>query len=172
MYLPGTQTQFPHVIVADDAFSLKQYLLKPYSQIGLTTEKRIFNYRLSRARRVVENAFGILANCFRIFMAPIGLIPEKVEAITMACCALHNFLQSRSDACSIYTPPGSLDTEDPQTHNLQPGDWHNGPQSTCFLPLPRQGSNHYSLPAKQIRDQLCHYFNSDDGKVEWQQNMV
>ena len=58
-YLAGTNTLFPYVIVADDAFALK-----PYSQVGLTKERCIFNYRLSRARRVVENAFGILANRF------------------------------------------------------------------------------------------------------------
>uniref|UniRef100_A0A1X7U5X5 DDE Tnp4 domain-containing protein n=1 Tax=Amphimedon queenslandica TaxID=400682 RepID=A0A1X7U5X5_AMPQE len=51
-------TLIPYMIVADDAFSLKEYLQKPYSQIGLTKEKQIFNYRLSRARRIVENAFG------------------------------------------------------------------------------------------------------------------
>ena len=56
-------------------------MLKPYSQNGLTPEKRIFNYCLSRARRVVENAFGILANRFRVFLTPINLAPEKVEII-------------------------------------------------------------------------------------------
>ena len=137
----------------------------------MTLERRIFNYRLSRARRVVENAFGILANRFRVFMTPIGLIPEKVEVITMACCTLHNFLRSRVEAW-IYTPPGSLDAEDPRTHQLQLGVWHHEPQSTGLLPLARQGSNRCSSTAKDIRDQLCQYFNSKDSEVEWQQKMV
>ena len=47
--------QFPFVIVADDAFPLKDYILKPYSQRSLNQERRIFNYRLSRARRVVAS---------------------------------------------------------------------------------------------------------------------
>ena len=55
-------------------------------------EKRIFNYRLSCTRRIVENAFGILVNRFTVFMTPIGLAPEKVETIVLACCSLHNFL--------------------------------------------------------------------------------
>lgn len=62
--LPGSKDIVPYVLVADDAFGLSMYLIKPYSQSNLTTEKRVFNYRLSRARRTVENAFGILSNRF------------------------------------------------------------------------------------------------------------
>ena len=57
----------PYVVVAGDAFPLKTYMMKPYAFKNLCTEKRVFNYHLSFARRVVENAFGILANRFRIF---------------------------------------------------------------------------------------------------------
>lgn len=44
--------------VGDDAFPLKHYLLKPYSKNSLTVQENIFNYRLSRAIRIVENCFG------------------------------------------------------------------------------------------------------------------
>lgn len=57
----------PYVFVGDDSFLMGPNLLKPYSQTGLTKEKRIFNYRLSRARRLVESAFGILATRFGVF---------------------------------------------------------------------------------------------------------
>ncbi|KAJ8959581.1 hypothetical protein NQ314_006230 [Rhamnusium bicolor] len=60
--LPSRNTSVPHVIVADAAFSLSRSILKPYPFRGLTREQRILNYRLSRARWVVENTFGILAN--------------------------------------------------------------------------------------------------------------
>uniref|UniRef100_A0A1X7TWB2 DDE Tnp4 domain-containing protein n=1 Tax=Amphimedon queenslandica TaxID=400682 RepID=A0A1X7TWB2_AMPQE len=91
----------PYMIVADEAFPLKTYIQKPYAQIGLTKEKRIFNYCLSRARRIVENAFGILANRFQVFMTPIRLSPDKAETIVLACCSLHNFLRS-SSARHVY----------------------------------------------------------------------
>lgn len=90
--LPNTSETYPYVFVGDEAFSLKSHLMKPFSKQELTNDRRIFNYRLTRARRVVENAFGILASKFGVFQKPINLSPEKAVKITLACCYLHNFL--------------------------------------------------------------------------------
>lgn len=49
--LPGRNTSIPHVFLRDDAFGLTSYMMRPYPQIGLTEDKRIFNYRLSRLVR-------------------------------------------------------------------------------------------------------------------------
>ena len=36
--LPGGSSPIPYHLVADDAFPLKEYIMKPYSQTGLTPE--------------------------------------------------------------------------------------------------------------------------------------
>ena len=59
--LPKDDCPVHYSFITDDAFGLRPWLMKPHPSRGLTKKKRIFNYRLSRARRVVENAFGILA---------------------------------------------------------------------------------------------------------------
>lgn len=98
------------VIVADDAFPLKPYLMKPYARQNLTMEQKIFNYRLSRARRISENAFGILVAKFRIFERPIALSSAKATSVVKATTALHNWLRKTSG--SSYINQGLVDMED------------------------------------------------------------
>ena len=119
--LPQSNKTAPFVFVADDAFPLKPYMLKPFCFRSQTDEQRIFSYRLSRARRTVENAFGILANRFRVLLHPINLEPAKVEKIVLACVVLHNLL--RREKPDIYTPAGSLDSEELQTKTIVLGSW-------------------------------------------------
>lgn len=70
------------VFVADDAFSLRTYILKPFGRsTNLFRKQKIFNYRLSRARRIVENAFGILVSKFKVFEQPVTIGITKVEEI-------------------------------------------------------------------------------------------
>ena len=52
----------------------------------------VFNYRLSRARPVVECAFGILASRWRMYQRAIA---TSAEVCVKATCVLHNFLREK-----------------------------------------------------------------------------
>ncbi|KAK3753530.1 hypothetical protein RRG08_060643 [Elysia crispata] len=82
----------PHVIVGDEAFPLMINLMRPYPGSDLNDAKRIYNYRLSRARRISENAFGILANRWRMYHRKLSLPPENVNCAVKATIVLHNML--------------------------------------------------------------------------------
>ncbi len=92
-----------------------------------TEDRAIFNYRLSRARRIIENAFGILASRWRIFRRPLIAEPGRAIIYTKAAIALHNYL--RTTESSIYCPPGFIDAED-GTGNVITGNWRND-ESFC-----------------------------------------
>jgi hypothetical protein len=64
--LPPSGVELPFVILGDEAYLLLSYLMRPYTRRQLNESRRLFNYRLSRGRRVDESAFGILAGKWRI----------------------------------------------------------------------------------------------------------
>ncbi|KAK9701334.1 DDE superfamily endonuclease [Popillia japonica] len=58
----------PFVVVRDAAFPLMKHLMRPYPGRQASGNRRLenFNYRSSRARRIVKNAFGILCARWRV----------------------------------------------------------------------------------------------------------
>jgi len=118
----------PYVFIADEAFPLGKNLMKPYPGRGLTNEKHLFNYHLSRARRVVESAFGILTQRFRIYHRKMCLLPETVVSVIKATVVLHNMLQ----AVSAQTASCDFSAND-EEHSDILGDLGRatGPQGGC-----------------------------------------
>ena len=158
--------KLPFVIVGDDAFALKNYMMKPFPQRNLTTEKRIYNYRHSRARRISENMFGILANRWRIFHTTMHLSPERATSVTLSDLVLHNFLL-KSLSKSVYCAPGLLDQEDTQG-NVVAGSWRTENAAEGFRELsPQSHGNNISKTAKNIREVFMDYF-MNEGALPWQ----
>lgn len=82
-------------------------LQKPFSHRQLDHDQRIYNYRLLRAREVVETHLAFLPTGSRVFRTTISLDPDKVVKITLASCVIHNFLRAcRSEP---YVPPTLTD---------------------------------------------------------------
>lgn len=104
--------------------------MKPYPQRNMTWEQHIFNYRLSRTHRIVENAFGILSSRFRISLNAINLALHKTSTIVLACCYLHNFLRQKNIQTFLQD---SFDFEDTNSGQFRPGSWRNNNQQLISL---------------------------------------
>lgn len=152
--LPEADIEMPYVFVGDDAFSLTNYMMKPYSKNHASQDrsKRIFNYRLSRARRTSENAFGILCQRFRIFFSPIAVNPRVVDKLVMSACIIHNMMSS-------------LIIHDSDRNTLEM-------PSENVIPMARIPGRGYNINGSVTRDLFKQYFNSDRGSVPWQDSEV
>ena len=82
--------------------------MKPFVYSNLTKSQAIYNYKLSRARRIVENVFGIMSARFRVLLSTINVSPAKASTIVMACCYLQKYLRKRNAQAYL----DGLDVED------------------------------------------------------------
>ena len=162
--LPYDDRDTPYFLVGDDAFSMTTNLMKPYGRRNLPHDEQIFNYRLSRCRRVVENSFSILVARWRCLLNKLLVRPQHAQHIVHACVCLHNLMR-------IRYPQGQnhlLDRED-GNHDLIPGAWREGRQ---LLGLHNIGGNRQTRAGKLQRDYLKHYYCSPAGSVPWQERML
>ena len=83
------------MILGDEAYTLLSYLMGPYPRKQLTKSRRLFNYRLSKGRRVVESAFGILAGKWRMLNKPVETSPDMADRIVKCISVLHNTVTDR-----------------------------------------------------------------------------
>ncbi|XP_070388856.1 uncharacterized protein [Dermacentor albipictus] len=167
--LPGTTTALPHVFVGDEAFQLRKDFMRPFPSKQLEDERRVFNYRLSRARRCAENAFGITAARWRILLRTINLLPTNVDFVVKAACVLHNFLTVLNPQSDNYS-----DKED-KFGNVVAGHWRESIQAALgddrmqqFTPLQSTRSRNYDSEAAHARNLFAAYFRSKVGEVPWQ----
>lgn len=92
-------TNIPTFLIGDSAYPLSTWLMKPFSHnSNLTAAERSFNYHLSSARIVVENAFGRLKARWRRLSKRNDMDINNVPCIVTACCILHNMCEKRGDS--------------------------------------------------------------------------
>lgn len=135
---------FPYVIVADDAFSLSTSIMKPYPKRGLDVKRKVFNYRLTRARRFVECTFGILTNKWRVFRGAIQMNPNNIDTIVKSACALHNFVCQKE---------GGYNFDDSLTHDLEDVSWPSVRSTNEACNVREKFANYFMSPAGELPSQ-------------------
>ena len=159
----------PYYVVGDEIFPLKTWIMRPYPG-QLSEEQKVFNYRLSRARRVIENAFGILCTRFRIFYVPINACVANIEKYAKAAIALHNYLRQTENA--LYCPQGFVDSES-SIGEILPGNWRSIRKNSGLLhDFSHIRGSRCGDDAKDMPEALKEYVNSPTGELSWQLHHV
>lgn len=155
-----------YFILGDDAVRPRTFLVKPYGSRIRHRDERIFNYRISRGRQVVENAFGILAQRWQDLLTTMQPRPSIVQNIVECCVCLHNWMRIRYPALH----KGMVDEEDDH-HNVVPGASRQLAQLEDVQRL--VGGNIDTKAAKRWREIINHYLiNNPVGAVPWQVRMI
>ena len=120
---------------------------------------------MSRGRRIVENAFGILAQRWQILLTTMQHEPETVRIIVETCVILHNLMRMRH----LALQNNDMDSEN-VNHEIIPGAWRTTANMHEVDNI--KGPNRDSTAGKKQREYLKLYFNSDAGRVPWQDQMI
>lgn len=146
---------FPYYFVADEAFPLSRYLMRPYAKKILDNLKRIFNYRLSRGRKTIECTFGMAAEKFSVLNGPIRCRdPEKVNDIIKAACVLHNYARKRE---GLEYKPRHFEDCETTTSNIY-----------AIKPPAQNITINTNSPATALRNYLANYFVTPRASLPWQ----
>lgn len=150
-------------------YPLKENFLTPYAKASLSDkdeklryERRIFNYRLSRASRVVDNAFGVLAFRWQRLQKRLSVSPQSpadVVTLVQACICLHNFLMKTRT--SNNNGMGTFgDSFGPNDRLSKPGRWRR--DDSPFTDTCTRGNGNATPAAREHRDMLSKYLSYEN----------
>ena len=117
--------ELPYHLAGDEIFPIKTWLMRPYPGSSLDDEENnFFNYRLSRARRIIENTFDIFVARLRIFRGHIRAKRENVNKCVLAATCLNNYISQTENA--QYRLYGFVDSYD-NSAEIKHGEWRSIP---------------------------------------------
>jgi len=107
----GTGEEIRPLLVADPAYKLTHW---PYAETrAINPSQRNFNKVLSRARVVIEQAFGLLKGRWRCLLVKLDESVDKIPLTIITCCILLNIcIEVRDDV--------DVDPEDDDPDELPP----------------------------------------------------
>ena len=169
------------------AFPLKIWLLRPIPGRSLDSlPKKVYNYRLSRARRTVEvknvlaqinfliwrayvylnvlnfqNAFGIMVFRWRCLWTTLLMQPDNATSVILACSVLHNYM--RQQHCANYCPPGFADTVGVNGGIFRGLWWADGDVLGAMNPTAQRNPQ---PSATAVRETFINYL-SKEGALQW-----
>ena len=156
--------------MGDEIFPFKPWLLCPYPGRVLQLLEMIYNYRHSRARRVTENAFGILRARCRVFNHLVKASVQNTERYVMVCLCLHSCLRQTKNY--LYTTQGFVDVE-LADGKIKEGEWRSQAwQDGCLKLMKPPKGGRRKVVANELRENLKHFVNSEIGSVPWQVDYV
>ena len=164
--LPNENIKLPYFFIGDAAFSLKKNFITPYSRLNeYSVSQRVFNYRLSRARRIIESAFGILTSKWKILKAPLAFKVEKTDMIVLSCLCLHNFIITSQ---IIDNNEKRYTVDDDNSENLADDDGYSTNEDEYSDNEEVDNDIYNNIDGITIRQILTNYFTSPEGSVLWQ----
>lgn len=136
----------PFTILGDSGFALESWLLKPFTyHSALSQNQKIFNYRLSRARRTVENMFGRVKLRWRRLLRGLDVQYERTHKVINVAFALHNICETNG----LVVNPTPDEVQENQLLESR-------------FPQPNAVSSRENYNGGMIREKLMEYFASQN----------
>jgi len=165
--------QFNYFAVGANNLSLRENFMIPYPKASLNDqdeklryERRIFNFRLSRATRVADNAFGVMVCRWKKMQKRLAVPVDTAILYVRACICLHNYIMKTRT--SNNNGMGTFgDVYGAKDRLSKPGRWRG--DSSPWVDTMIKSNKNPTLEARKRRDVLAKYLsyeNTLDYQVE------